>query len=78
MTRMSAVEVLDEVEWLLDGGVHPLMVCQVMNRKANSIEKAAARLGRDRVRVAFSAVAKQEREARERAALKRAEREVAA
>jgi phosphoribosylformimino-5-aminoimidazole carboxamide ribonucleotide (ProFAR) isomerase len=75
---MSAVEVLDEVEWLLDGGVHPLMVCQVMNRRPDSVEKAAARLGRDRVRVAFSAVSKQERVVRERAALKRAEREVAA
>jgi hypothetical protein len=59
---MSAVEVLDEVEWLLDGGVHPLMICQVMNRKANSIEKAAHRLGRMEVSRAFSRVAKSERQ----------------
>ena len=63
MSRMKPAELLAEVEWLLDGGVHPLMVCQVMGRSAGSIEKAAYRHGRADIGSAFGRVQKLERAA---------------
>ncbi|WP_353809095.1 hypothetical protein [Agromyces sp. SYSU T00194] len=52
--RMTAAELLDEVEWLLDGGVHPLMICQQLGRSVSAVHQAARRAGRDRVVVAFN------------------------
>ena len=62
MSRLTGSELLAEVEWLLDGGVHPLMVCQVLGRSAGSVEKAAYRLGRADVGRRFSSSQKLERD----------------
>ena len=52
-----------EVEWLLDGGVHPLMVCQTLGRKAKSIYMAAKRAGNGRVAREFARYEMSERTA---------------
>lgn len=44
--RLSGTELLDEVEWLLDGSMHPLLVAQELHRSVASIEKAARDHGR--------------------------------
>jgi hypothetical protein len=51
---MTGTEVLDEVEWLLDGGMHPTVIAQQLGRKVGSIHKLAWQHGRDRVREAFT------------------------
>lgn len=51
--RMGRTELLEEVEWLLDAGVHPLLIADVMHRTAESIDVAARRLGNARVAAAF-------------------------
>lgn len=47
-------EDLDEVEWLLDGAVHPLLVAQTIGRDAAAIYRTAKRHERDRVSTAFA------------------------
>lgn len=46
---------LDEIEWLLDGCVHPLLIAQTMRRGAAAIYRTAKR--HDRVRVSDAFVA---------------------
>jgi hypothetical protein len=67
--RLSREELLDEVEWLLDGGVHPLQIAATLNRLPASISRAAELLGRTRVVEAFaSTVWEENRRNRRRAA----------
>jgi hypothetical protein len=58
---MSREELLDEVEWLLDGGVHPLQIAATLDRQPASISRAAERLGRTRVVDAFADTVWEER-----------------
>lgn len=43
--RLTGAELLAEVQWLLDGGVHPLLAADELHRTPASIETAARRLG---------------------------------
>lgn len=53
-SRMTGAELLEEVEWLLDGGVHPLMVAQMLGRTVSGIDRTARRLGNKRVSQVFT------------------------
>lgn len=54
--RMSAAEVIAEAEWLLDGGVHPLVIAEQLSYKPQSIARAAQRLRNRRVIHAFASL----------------------
>lgn len=47
-------EDLDEIEWLLDGDVHPLLVAQTIGRSAAAIYRTAKRHKRATVVAAFA------------------------
>jgi hypothetical protein len=51
---MTGAEVLDEVEWLLDGGMHPKVIAAQLGRKVTSIHKLAWKHGNERVHAAFT------------------------
>lgn len=59
--RLTGVELLEEVQWLLDGGVHPLMVCQVLDKKVDAIIATATRYDRVDLRKPFANVRSQEK-----------------
>lgn len=44
--KMSADVLVSEVEWLLEGGVHPVWVARALGHNLNAIEKACQRAGR--------------------------------
>lgn len=44
--KMTVPELLDEFEWLLDGGVHPLLAAQQLGVKYATLNKYAALHGR--------------------------------
>ncbi len=50
---LTGVELLDEVQWLIDNGTHPLLVAQLLSRSPGSIAKAARKAGRGRLAVPF-------------------------
>lgn len=64
---MRRVEMLVEVEWLLDAGVHPLLIADTLHRTAESIDKAARDLGNARVAAAFKPAVWDERQRRQQA-----------
>ena len=64
--RLTGPELLTEVNWLLDGGVHPLLVVQTLGKSAMAIDRAARTYGDQRVARLFTYPAQQER-ARRRA-----------
>lgn len=39
--RLTGPELLEEVTWLLDGGVHPLLAAQTLAKTAQAIERTA-------------------------------------
>lgn len=51
--KLTAEEILEEAEWALGGGVHPLMIAQNLRMKAPNIYRAAVRLDNQTVKVAF-------------------------
>lgn len=61
--RPSGAELLAEVEWLLDGGAHPLLVAQELHRTVASIEQTARRYGRKDLGNLFGMYAHEERRA---------------
>lgn len=46
MGRMTTAEIIEEVDWLLGGGMTPYQVAQALNRSPGSLFKAAWRMGR--------------------------------
>lgn len=66
--RLTAAEITEEVEWLLDNGVHPLMICQQMGRSLSSVERAARRVNNRRIVAVFGKYYTQERMRKARAA----------
>lgn len=65
-TKMSRTEVMVEVEWMLDFGMHPEFICEQINRSVQSIAQMARRAGNDRVRQAFNPIHARQRYAREK------------
>jgi len=59
--RLKGVELLDEVEWLLDGGVHPELVLQELGTTAARVESTARRHGRPHLSAVYMRVRAQER-----------------
>lgn len=41
MSKLSRTELLEEVAWLLDGGVSPEIAAAMLGRSVSAIEKAA-------------------------------------
>ncbi len=68
MTRMTGAEILAEVDWLLEGGVHPAMVAQVVGRGLHSIDRLARRHGRDDIAQLFSREYARDRQWKKKAA----------
>lgn len=64
--RLTGVDLLDEVQWLLDGGMHPLMVCPVLGKSLSAVAATAVRLGDVEIARLFSTVRKQERDRQQR------------
>jgi hypothetical protein len=56
--RMKGPEVVEEVLWLLDAGVHPLMVAQVLGRSMTSIQKLGRRYDVPVLRTRFAVLYK--------------------
>lgn len=60
--KLVARELLDEVNWLLDGGVHPLLIAQTLGKSCQSIDRAARVHGDQRIARLFAYPAQQERD----------------
>jgi hypothetical protein len=57
--RMSADEVLAEVDWFLAFDVHPALIAQELRRTPSAIEKMARKYGRRDLSSVFLPVAKE-------------------
>ena len=44
--RLRSDETVEEVDWLLGGGMSPVQICEAMSSTPGSIAKAGWRLGR--------------------------------
>lgn len=64
--RLTGAELLDEVEWLLEGGVHPLMICQMLGKNIDAIVATATRYDRVEIRRPFATLRAQERHRKQR------------
>lgn len=53
--RLTGAELLDEVRYLLDANVHPLLIAQELHRTPASIEIAARRAGDTATSAKFTA-----------------------
>ncbi len=51
--RMTAAEVIEEVDWFLAAGVSPELIAQELKRTATSLEKLAHRNGRADLKAMF-------------------------
>ena len=47
--RLTGPELLEEVTWLLDGGVQPLLAAQTLTKTSQAIEKTARVYGNQRI-----------------------------
>jgi hypothetical protein len=63
---MTRAEVMVEVEWMLDFGMHPEFICQQIDRTVQAITQMARRAGNARVLMAFNPVHTKQRYAREK------------
>lgn len=70
--RLTGVELLAEVRWLLDGGVHPLMVCTVLGKSLDAVEITARRYGQADIARVFAAASFAERTRKQQAPGRRA------
>lgn len=61
MVKLTAKEMLAEVEHLLDGGVHPIWIAEAVDRSMQAIYKAAWRRGNTRISRAFNNAVHEER-----------------
>jgi len=59
--RLTTSELLDEVEWLMDGGMHPLHIAKALGTTITAVEMKARRSGRSVVQQAFLTAAGSER-----------------
>lgn len=44
--KLRSAETVEEVDWLLGGGMSPFQICEAMQASPGSISKAGWRLGR--------------------------------
>lgn len=58
---MTPAEVIAEVDWLLQGNVHPELIAQTLGRSMVSLESAARRLGRNDLSNQFNRIIKRDR-----------------
>lgn len=64
MRGTPSAPLIEDIEWLLDMGEHPLMILQRLHRTGESVTTAARRQGNRRVELAFADQAAMERYAR--------------
>ncbi len=62
---LQGIELLDEVDWLLGGQMHPLMVTAAVKRSAESVVTVARRHGRGELAAVFQPYASEERRRRD-------------
>lgn len=60
--RLSGLDMLAEVDWFLEFGVHPWLIGQELGRSIESILASAKHYDRPDIRDAFAAAAQAERE----------------
>lgn len=60
-TRLRSSETVEEVEWLLGGGMSPVQICEAMDSTPSAIAKAAWRQGRNDLFSMFEQVKNSER-----------------
>lgn len=59
--RLRSDETIEEVDWLLGGGMSPVQICEAMNSTPSAIAKAAWRQGRSDLFSMFEQVKNWER-----------------
>lgn len=64
MRGTPSAPLIEDIEWLLDMGEHPLMILQRLHRTGESVVTAARRQGNRRVEIAFADQAARDRYAR--------------
>ena len=52
--KLRSEETVEEVDWLLGGGMSPFQICEAMQASPGSIAKAAWRVGRKDIFSMFS------------------------
>ena len=52
--RLTTSDLLDEVEWLMNGGMHPFLIAEALGTTIYAVEMKARRSGRTEVRQEFS------------------------
>jgi hypothetical protein len=58
--RMTGLEVLSEVQWLLEANLHPLFIARQLNRKPDSIATLARRYAMPELAATFAQAAAQD------------------
>lgn len=59
--RLRSDETVEEVDWLLGGGMSPVQICEAMSSTPGAISKAAWRVGRSDLFSMFEQVKNWER-----------------
>jgi len=59
--HLTTSDLLDEVEWLMNGGMHPFLIAEALGTTIYAVEMKARRSGRTEVRQAFTKVMNSER-----------------
>jgi hypothetical protein len=59
--RLRSSETVEEVDWLLGGGMSPVQICEAMSSTPGAIAKAAWRVGRSDLFTMFEQVKNWER-----------------
>jgi hypothetical protein len=65
-TKMTRAEVMAEVEWMLDFGMHPAFICTQIERSIQAVTRMAYRAKNRRVFTAFNGEQSRERYSREK------------
>jgi len=53
VTKLPAAELVAEVDWLLEGGMTPYMVCDALQKTPAAVYKAAWKMGRKDIAAIF-------------------------
>jgi hypothetical protein len=61
MAKMSTAEIIEEVDWLLGGGMTPFQVAEALERSPGALFKAAWRAGRKDLSTMFGKMEHAER-----------------
>lgn len=65
--RLSGAELIEEVEWLLSFGMHPLLICRTLNTTVDAVSKKLRYHGRNDLSRSFYPFSQQNERAHARA-----------